>query len=93
MSRSCADAGVFPRPINGTSPNPFRWPDGTYSVQGAAVALGITPQTIFKYPARGLIQGRQLVKGQPWYIQLMEDQIDILRSRAQHNRRSRKQAS
>jgi len=79
--------------INGTSPNPFRWPDGTYSVQGAVAALGITPQTIFKYLARGLIQGRQLVKGQPWQIQLTEDQVDILRARAQRNRRSRKQAS
>ncbi|WFU07318.1 hypothetical protein QA648_36155 (plasmid) [Rhizobium sp. CB3171] len=79
--------------INGTSPNPFRWPDGTYSVQGAAAALGITPQTIFKYLGRGLIQGRQLVKGQPWQIELTEDQIDILRARAQRNRRSRKQAS
>ncbi len=79
--------------INGTSPNPFRWPDGTYSIQGAAAALGITPQTIFKYLARGLIQGRQLVKGQPWQIELTEDQINILRARAQRNRRSRKQAS
>ncbi|KAA9382692.1 hypothetical protein F4V88_29400 [Neorhizobium galegae] len=85
--------GIATVKINGTSPNPFRWPDGTYSVQGAAAALGITPQTIFKYMARGLIQGRQLVKGQPWQIELTEDQIDILRARAQRNRRSRKQAS
>ncbi|WP_064697739.1 zinc ribbon domain-containing protein [Rhizobium aegyptiacum] len=85
--------GIATVKINGTSHNPFRWPDGTYSVQGAAAALGITPQTIFKYMARGLIQGRQLVKGQPWQIELTEDQIDILRARAQRNRRSRKQAS
>jgi hypothetical protein len=27
--------------INGTSANPMRWPDGSFSVQGAAAALGI----------------------------------------------------
>lgn len=80
----------IPTVKNGTRPNPFRWSDGTYSIQGAAAALGVTPQTVFKYLARGLIQGRQLVKGQPWQIELIEDQIDILRGRAQRNRRSRK---
>lgn len=79
--------------INGTSPNPPRWPDGTYSVQGAAAVLGITPQTIFKYLARGLIEGRQLAKGQPWQIEMTEGLIDTLRARVQRNRRSRKQAS
>jgi len=29
--------------INGKEPNPPRWSDGTYSVQGAAAAIGITP--------------------------------------------------
>ena len=56
--------------MNGVSANPARWPDGTYSVQGAAVALGITPQTIFDYLARGWFKGHQLVKGQPWRIDL-----------------------
>lgn len=79
--------------INGTSSNPVRWPDGTYSVQGAAMALDITPQVIFDYLARGWLKGHQLAKGQPWQIDLTEDQIDILRARAQRNRRSRKQAS
>jgi hypothetical protein len=79
--------------INGTNSNPARWSDGTYSVQGAAAALGITPQVIFDYLARGWHKGHQLAKGQPWQIDLTQDQIDILRARAQRNRRSRKQAS
>lgn len=79
--------------INGASANPDRWPDGTWSVQGAAVALGATPQTIFKYLARGLIEGKQLTKGQPWQVTLSDNQIETLRARVQRNRRSRKKAS
>lgn len=79
--------------INGTSANPDRWPDGTYSVQGAAAALGITSQVIFDYLARGWIEGRQLTKGQPWQIELTDELIETLRIRAQRNRRSRKKAS
>lgn len=79
--------------INGTSANPDRWPDGTYSVQGAAAALGVTPQTVFDYLARGWLEGRQLTKGQPWQIELSDDQINTLRTRIARNRRSRKEAS
>jgi hypothetical protein len=79
--------------INGISANPPRWPDGTYSIQGAAAALGITPQTVFDYLARGLVTGRQLAKGQPWQIDLADDQIIQLRARVRHTRRSRRKAS
>jgi hypothetical protein len=65
--------------INGAGANPMRWPDGTFSAHGAAVALGITAQTVFKYLKRGLLSGRQLTKGQPWQIKLTDDQIDRLR--------------
>jgi toxin-antitoxin system PIN domain toxin len=41
--------------INGASANPMRWPDGSFSVQGAAAALGIAPQTVFDYLGRGLL--------------------------------------
>jgi DNA invertase Pin-like site-specific DNA recombinase len=54
--------------INGKSANPARWPDGSYSVQGAAEALGITMQTVFKWLRKGRLTGRQLVKRQPWQI-------------------------
>ena len=85
--------GIPTAKINGTGANPARWPDGTYSVQGAAAALGITPQVIFDYLARGWLKGRQLTKGQPWQIELTDDQISTLRARIARNRRSRKEAS
>ncbi len=79
--------------INGTDANPARWPDGTYSIQGAAAALDVTPQTIFKYLKRGLLIGRQLTKGQPWQIDLADHQILHLRDRLQRIRRSRMKAA
>jgi hypothetical protein len=79
--------------INGVDPNPLRWPDGSYSIQGAAAALGVTPQTIFDYLARGLLAGHQLTKGQPWQIDLSAEQIDMLRAHVQRMRRSKKEAS
>jgi DNA invertase Pin-like site-specific DNA recombinase len=85
--------GIATVKINGVSPNPPRWPDGSYSVQGAAAALGITPQTVFDYLARGLLSGRQLVKGQPWQIDVADEQIERLRARVRHTRRSMKEAS
>src|SRR4051812_24213860 len=85
--------GIATVKINGVSANPPHWPDGTYSIQGAAAALGITPQTVFDYLARGLLRGRQPAKGQPRQINLCEEQIIQLRARLRHNRRSRKEAS
>ena len=79
--------------INGVGANPMRWPDGSFSVQGAASALGVTPQTVFDYLARGLLSGRQLTKGQPWQIDLSDDQISRLCERLRHTKRSRKEAS
>ena len=61
--------------INGVDTNPPRWPDGSYSVQGAAAALGVTPQTVFKWLRKGRLIGRQLTKGQPWQIILPNGQI------------------
>ena len=84
--------GIATVKINGVSANPPRWPDGTYSIQGAAAALGITPQTVFDYLARGLLSGRQRAKGQPWQIDLCEEQIIQLRARLRHTRRWRKEA-
>jgi DNA invertase Pin-like site-specific DNA recombinase len=79
--------------INGVSANPMRWPDGSFSIQGVAAKLGITPQTVFDYLARGLLAGHQLTKGQPWQIELSEKQIGRLRARVRHMRRSKKEAS
>src|SRR3712207_7990856 len=44
--------------INGVDANPPRWPDGSHSVQGAAAALGVTPQTVFKWLRKGRLAGR-----------------------------------
>lgn len=79
--------------INGVDKNPIRWPDGSFSIQGAAAELGVTPQTVFDYLARGLLVGRQLAKGQPWQIELSDDQIRQLRNRVRRTKRSRKEAS
>ena len=79
--------------INGVSANPMRWPDGSFSVQGAAAALQITPQTVFDYLARGLLAGHQLTKGQPWQIDLSDEQISRLRAHVRHIKRSKKEAS
>jgi hypothetical protein len=85
--------GIATVKINGVAANPMRWPDGSFSVQGAAAALGVTPQTVFDYLARGVLAGRQLVTGQPWQIDLTDDQIRHLRDRRQRTRRSTKEAS
>jgi DNA invertase Pin-like site-specific DNA recombinase len=73
--------GIRTAKINGVENNPRRWPDGTYSVQGAAAALGITTQTVFKWLRRGHLSGTQLIAGQPWQIKLSTEKIKILTSR------------
>jgi DNA invertase Pin-like site-specific DNA recombinase len=85
--------GIATVKINGVSANPPRWPDGTYSVQGAAAVLGVTSQTVFDYLARGRVNGRQLAKGQPWQIDLSGEQIIRLCARLRHTSRSKKEAS
>ncbi len=77
--------------INGTGPNPSRWPDGTYSVQGAAEILGITSQTIFDWLRKGWLTGRQLAKGMPWQIYLSPDQAAELQTRVRHTSRSKRE--
>ena len=79
--------------INGTAPNPPRWPDGTYSVQGAAAALSVSTQTVFKWLQKGRLSGRQLAKGMPWQITLSTPQIAELRTQARRTNPSKKVAS
>ena len=79
--------------INGIGSNPMRWPDGSLSIQGVAAELGITPQTVFDYLARGLLVGHQLTKGQPWQIDLSEEQLIRLRNQIRRTKRSKKEAS
>jgi len=79
--------------INGTEHNPLQWPDGTYSVQGAAAALSISPQTVFKWLQKGRLSGYQLAKGMPWQITLSTLQIAELRTQARRTNRSKEEAS
>ena len=85
--------GIRTVKINGKDANPSHWPDGSYSVQGAAAALGITPQTVFKWLRKGRLQGRQLAKGQPWQVTLPADQISALYQQVRRTRRSQQEAS
>lgn len=80
--------GIRTAKINGIEDNPARWPDGTYSVQGAADALGITSQTVFKWLRQGKLSGSQLRVGQPWKIKLTPEKIRVLRSRVRRINRS-----
>ena len=78
--------------INGKMANPPRWPDGSYSVQGAAGAIGITPQVIFDWLQKGWVTGKQLGKGMPWQIALSHEQIVELRARVRRTTRSKREA-
>jgi hypothetical protein len=72
--------GIRTAKINGVEDNPARWPDGSYSVQGTAAALGITTQTVFKWLRRGRLSGTQLAIGQPWKIRLSAEKIRVLKN-------------
>ena len=84
--------GIRTAKINGVEANPPRWPDGSYSIQGAAAALGMTKQTVFDWLGKGRLQGRQSTKGQPWQIALTDEQIRQLRVQVRHTNRSKKEA-
>jgi len=85
--------GIRAARINGVEANPARWPDGSYSVQGAAEMLGVTAQTVFKWLRKGRLTGRQRVKGQPWQIQIADGQIAPLRSQVGRSIQSKMEAS
>jgi len=85
--------GIATVKINGKEANPQRWPDGTYSVQGAAEALSISPPTVFDWLQKGWLSGEQLAKGMPWKISLTDSQIAALTLRVQNTKRSKREAS
>jgi len=74
-------------------PNPARWADGSYSVDGAAEVLGVYMGTVYHWLKMGRLQGEQLAKGMPWQIPLTDDQIASLRAYVARARRSRREAS
>lgn len=77
--------------VNGE--HPLRWEDGSYSVEGAAAAIGVHMSTIYNWLTSSRIQGQQLRKGTPWKIPLTEEQIRDLKIHVQRARRSKKEAS
>ena len=85
--------GIRTAKINGIENNPARWPDGTYSIKGAAEALGITTQTVFKWLHKGRLTGKQNRPGQPWKIQLSPAKIRALKSRVRRIKQSKTEAS
>ncbi len=85
--------GILTAKINGVAANPTQWPDGSYSIQGAAEVLGVTAQTVFKWLRRGRLVGRQLAKGQLWQIPLADEQVAALRAQVGRTTRSRMEAS
>jgi hypothetical protein len=89
-----ANVGISPTvKINRTEHNPRQWPDGTYSVQGAAEALSISTQTVFKWLQKGRLSGHQITKGMPWQINLSNPQIVELRTQVRRTTPSKKEAS
>jgi DNA invertase Pin-like site-specific DNA recombinase len=78
--------------INGKEHNPAQWDDGTYSVEGAAVRLGVFPGTIHKWLKVGKITGCQLAKGMPWKVYLTDEDIARLQEWLRRARRLRREA-
>jgi DNA invertase Pin-like site-specific DNA recombinase len=81
---------------NSKNRHPASWPDGTYSIEGAAGRIGVTIGTIYKWVHTGRIQGRQRKVGMPWKLLLNEGAIIALKEcvqRGQRTKRSKKEAS
>ena len=76
-----------------SSAEPLRWEDGTYTINGAAAAIGVFPGTIYKWLRTGRLRGHQQTKGAPWKIPLTDEQITSLQNYTERVRRSKKEAS
>ena len=79
--------------INGTyQENPLRWPDGSYSVRGAAAVLQISPVTVFIWLRKGRFRAEQMAEGMPWKIWLTEQEISAVKAGVRHVSPSKKEA-
>ncbi len=72
---------------NAKDPHPPRWADGTYSIEGAAAAVGVTVGTVYKWVRQGRVKGQQLAKGMPWKLSLTKADIVSLRAYIKQVRR------
>ncbi|MEI7772891.1 MAG: hypothetical protein WCI67_23075, partial [Chloroflexales bacterium] len=66
--------------------HPSRWEDGSYSVEGAAAAVGVYPGTIRKWLRSGQLAGQQAAKGLAWHIPLTDAQIAQITARLEQVR-------
>jgi len=78
--------------INGKEHNPAQWEDGSYSVEGAAARLGVSPGTIHHWLKVGKLTGYQLAKGMPWKVYLTEEDMTRLQEWLRRARRLRRKA-
>ncbi len=79
--------------VKPNGPHPTCWEDGTYSVDGAAQAIGVFSGTIYKWLRTGRLEGHQLRKGTPWKVILTAEDINELQNYVKRVRRSKKEAS
>jgi DNA invertase Pin-like site-specific DNA recombinase len=62
-------------------PNPVQWEDGTYSLRGAAMVLGVSRSTVHNWLHSGRLQGHQeTARAYSWKITMTEEQIAALRA-------------
>jgi DNA invertase Pin-like site-specific DNA recombinase len=73
-------------------PFPLRWEDGSYSVAGAAEAIGVRLAIVYKWLRQGRLHGKQRAPGLPWKISLTEAQLASLRLDAKRVNRSKRRA-
>jgi hypothetical protein len=79
--------------INGTyQENPLRWPDGSYSVRGAAAVLEISSVTVFIWLRKRRFRAEQMAQGMPWKIWLAEEEIATIKASVRHVSPSNKEA-
>jgi DNA invertase Pin-like site-specific DNA recombinase len=78
--------------VNPNGPLPNQGEDGTYSVAGAAEAVGVYPGTIYTWLKSGRIHGEQPRKGTIWRIHLTPPDIAELQKHLARARRSRREA-
>jgi len=65
--------------------NPFRWSDGTYSIQGVAETIGVSTSIVRYWLRKGIMQGKQIAKGGPWKISLVDEQIKTFRDKVKRS--------
>lgn len=60
---------------------PARWKDGTYSVPGAAAALGVSRETVRNWIRAGHLEGGREGEKMPWKVFLTDEQIATLKKK------------